>query len=362
MTATKRKPVDAVLVGVGLTGSLLAKELTDAGLRVVGLERGGPRDTHPDFAMPGIHDELRFARRHELAQDLSRETITFRNGAGQTALPMRRLGSFLPGEGVGGAAVHWNGMTWRFLPWDFETRSRTVARYGKDAIPADCTSADWGVTYAELEPHYDTFEHVFGIGGKAGNLGGKVQPGGNPYEGPRSREYPNPPMKTTYVGALFDRAAEALGAQAVPRPLCEHVASLHQPLRGQPRRLRLLRLLRAFRLRDGGEGEPADHRAARATQEPELRAANARERPARQPRRRSPPGGERHLPGRAGQRGRAAGGPGAADLVRLQQCAAFAPLGHRPALRPDPGRGGRGPELFLSGPERGAPSSSRTRS
>jgi gluconate 2-dehydrogenase alpha chain len=158
--ATKRKPVDAVLVGFGLTGSLLAKELTDAGLRVVGLERGPARDTQPDFAMPGIHDELKYARRHELAQDLSGETITFRNHAAQTALPMRRLGSFLPGEGVGGGAVHWNGMAWRFLPWDFETRSRTLARYGKDALSPDCTSQDWGVTYAELEPHYDRFEQV----------------------------------------------------------------------------------------------------------------------------------------------------------------------------------------------------------
>lgn len=215
---TKLKPVDAVVVGVGMAGSILAKELTDAGLRVVGLERGGPRETQRDFAMPGIHDELRFARRHELAQDLSRETITFRNNPSQTALPMRRLGSFLPGEGVGGAAVHWNGMTFRFLPWDFETRSRTIARYGKGAIPADCTSQDWGVTYAELEPFYDTFERVYGIGGKAGNLDGKVVPGGNPYEGPRSREYPNPPMKTTYVGALFDKASASLGHKPFPLP------------------------------------------------------------------------------------------------------------------------------------------------
>jgi len=215
---TKLKPVDAVVVGVGMAGSILAKELTDAGLRVVGLERGGPRETQRDFAMPGIHDELRFARRHELAQDLSRETITFRNNPSQTALPMRRLGSFLPGEGVGGAAVHWNGMTFRFLPWDFETRSRTLARYGMQALPADCTSQDWGVTYAELEPFYDRFERVYGIGGKAGNLEGKVVPGGNPHEGPRSRDYPNPPMKTTYVGALFDKAATSLGHTPFPLP------------------------------------------------------------------------------------------------------------------------------------------------
>ena len=104
--ATKLKSVDVVTVGVGLTGTILAKELADTGLKVVGLERGRGRDTDPDFAMPGAHDELKYVRRHELMQDLSKETLTFRNATSETALPMRSLGSFLTGEGVGCAAVH----------------------------------------------------------------------------------------------------------------------------------------------------------------------------------------------------------------------------------------------------------------
>src|SRR5262249_39049666 len=124
----------------------------------------------------------------------------------------------LPGEGVGGAAVHWNGITWRFLPWDFETRSRTLARYGKDALAPDCTSQDWGVTYADLEPFYDRFERVYGISGTAGNLAGRIQAGGNPFEGPRSREYPNPPMKTTFAGSLFAQGARSLGLTPFPSP------------------------------------------------------------------------------------------------------------------------------------------------
>lgn len=88
--ATKLKPVDAVMIGVGWTGGILAKELTDAGLSVVGLERGEPRSTEETFVMPSIHDELRYALRYELMQDLSRETITFRNNLNQTARPMRQ--------------------------------------------------------------------------------------------------------------------------------------------------------------------------------------------------------------------------------------------------------------------------------
>ena len=218
MAATTLKPVDVVLVGVGLTGTIMAKELAEAGLTVVGLERGRFRDTYPDFALPNAHDELKYVRRHELMQDLSRETITFRNAMGETALPMRELGSFLPGEGVGGAAVHWGGLTWRFLPWDFETRSRTIARYGQDQLAADCTSQDWGITYAELEPSFDRFEYLYGISGKAGNIKGTIQPGGNPFEGPRAREYPNPPLKTTFAGSLFRKAAASMGYQPFPVP------------------------------------------------------------------------------------------------------------------------------------------------
>src|SRR6266478_5660118 len=216
--ATRLKPVDAVVVGVGLAGSILAKELAEAGLSVVGLERGRWRDTDPDFAMPHAHDELRYVKRHELVQGLSRETLTFRNNAGETALPMRQLGSFRPGEGVGGAAVHWGGLTWRFLPWDYETRSRTLARYGKGQLAEDCTSQDWSVTYNELERHFDRFEYHYGISGKAGNLRGRIVPGGNPFEGPRSREYPNPPLKTSYAGALFTQAAEKMGYKPFPTP------------------------------------------------------------------------------------------------------------------------------------------------
>jgi gluconate 2-dehydrogenase alpha chain len=216
--ATKLKSVDVVTVGVGLTGTILAKELADTGLKVVGLERGRWRDTDPDFAMPGAHDELKYVRRHELMQDLSKETLTFRNAMSETALPMRQLGSFLPGEGVGGAAVHWGGLTWRFLPWDFETKSRTLARYGKNQVAEDCTLQDWGVTYDELEPHFDRFEYLYGISGKAGNLQGRIIPGGNPFEGPRSREYPNPPLKTAYSSALFAKAAQSMGYKPFPVP------------------------------------------------------------------------------------------------------------------------------------------------
>ena len=215
--ARKLPETDVVLVGVGWTGGILARELTRANVRVVGLERGAPRVSR-EFAAPQMHDELRYALRHELMQDLSRETVTFRNDARGVARPMRAYGSFLPGEGVGGAGVHWNGQSWRFLPYDFEMRTRTVARYGAKALPPDSLVQDWGVTYEELEPYFDAFEYVCGVSGKAGNLKGRIQPGGNPFEGARGREFPTPPLKSTYASHLFAEAATSAGYHPFPRP------------------------------------------------------------------------------------------------------------------------------------------------
>ncbi len=120
--------VDVVLVGVGWTGGIIASELTKAGLKVVGLERGHSRGTQ-DYQH--LHDEIRFALRGEMFQNTATETWTLRHNLKETALPFRELGSFLPGTGIGGAGVHWNGVTWRFHPRDFTMRTSTIERYGK---------------------------------------------------------------------------------------------------------------------------------------------------------------------------------------------------------------------------------------
>jgi gluconate 2-dehydrogenase alpha chain len=214
--ATRLKSVDVVLVGFGWTASILAQELTDAGLQVLAIERGKFRDTVPDFATTHIQDELKYAVRNGLFEEPARETLTFRNSLDQTALPMRHLGSFRPAAGVGGAGIHWNGQHWRFLPTDFKIRSHTEARYGKNFIPADMTIQDWGVSYEDLEAHYDKFEYLCGTSGQAGNVQGRIQPGGNPFEGPRARGYPLPPLKRSYATVLFDQAAKEVGLKPFP--------------------------------------------------------------------------------------------------------------------------------------------------
>ena len=164
---TRLNEVDVVVVGLGWAGGILSKELAEAGLKVVALERGAVRDSRSDFALPQIRDELRYRERLELMQNTTRDTLTVRNNPSQEALPMRRLGSFSPGEVVGGTAVHWNGHTWRWTDMEFKIRSNYEERYGRNFIPEDMTIQDWGISYDELEPYYEKFERVAAVSGES---------------------------------------------------------------------------------------------------------------------------------------------------------------------------------------------------
>nr|WP_314425364.1 GMC family oxidoreductase [uncultured Erwinia sp.] len=216
--AIKKEPVDIVIVGFGWTGSLMAKELADTGLKILALERGEARDTWPDFAYPRITDELTYGIRLKLFQDPAKETVTVRHTSSQTALPYRRFGSFLPGNGVGGAGVHWNGMLWRPLHADLKMRSTVIEKYGADFIPADMTVQDYPFSYDEMEPFFDKFEKICGTAGQAGNLNGTRVEGGNPFECARRNPYPTKPLKQQYSGMLFSKAAKELGYHPFPVP------------------------------------------------------------------------------------------------------------------------------------------------
>src|SRR5262245_29363961 len=110
--ATRLNDADAVMVGMGWTGSIMARELTKAGLTVVGLERGSDLTPRENFALPNVRDELKYFNRLELIQDPALETLTFRHRPSESALPMRRMGPFLPGNPVGRAAKPWGGPPW----------------------------------------------------------------------------------------------------------------------------------------------------------------------------------------------------------------------------------------------------------
>lgn len=90
--ANAMKKVDAVIVGFGWAGAIMAKELTEAGLHVVALERGPMQDTYPEGSYPQVIDELTYSVRKKLFVDVSKETVTIRHSVNDVALPNRQLG------------------------------------------------------------------------------------------------------------------------------------------------------------------------------------------------------------------------------------------------------------------------------
>ncbi|HAU5564399.1 GMC family oxidoreductase [Pantoea sp. SM3] len=206
----ERNKADVVIVGMGWAGSVMAEELTRAGLNVVGIERGAWRDTSTDFPVAIDADELRFHTRRKILQPMSVETTTFRNRSDQLAAPVRNWSAYQFGWNVGGAGTHWAGMSWRFTPWDFEVATQTRERYGAKKM-AGLQLQDWGVTYDEMEPFYDRFERIAGTSGYAGNLQGEKRVGGNVFEGARQRDYPTPPLKDTHWMSKYRKTTESMG-------------------------------------------------------------------------------------------------------------------------------------------------------
>ncbi len=221
------KRVDVAIVGGGWTGLAMAKEITGrTGLSVLILERGAPRKT-ADYA-DGM-DELDYAIRARLMQNIADETITHRHSIKDPSVPVRQYGSFLPGSGVGGAGEHWNGHSFRFLETQFTLATHLKEKFGAAHLPENLSVQDWGVTYNDLEPWYWRGEQMMGVSGKAGNIRGQKLPGGNVFEGPRMSEYPLPPLKIAYAGLQFKEAVEKLGYHPYPHPAANASEAYRNP-------------------------------------------------------------------------------------------------------------------------------------
>jgi gluconate 2-dehydrogenase alpha chain len=200
----KRLPkTNVVIVGLGAAGGVAALPLTNAGLKVVGLEAGGwlnPRDFAPD--------ELRNTQRNwpQTVQKCASEAPTVRATPDMQAVQ----GGHPMMNAVGGTTMHYWAQSWRLNPWDFRVASATRERYGADRIPAGCTVEDWPFDYAELEPYYDQVEYAVGISGQAGNVRGRINTAGNIFEGERQREYPMRPLRASPFTELMGGAARNL--------------------------------------------------------------------------------------------------------------------------------------------------------
>jgi gluconate 2-dehydrogenase alpha chain len=228
--------VDVVVVGAGAAGAIVAAELAKGGARVVALDKG-PHYTSEDFKLK--HDEIRYYARGAIVPHITTDPMTWRpdNAGASQLLPWVSgpLGTanplhLPPSLGTGGGSIHWGGACWRFRESEFRMKSTIVNRLGADALPENHTLVDWPIGYAELEPYYDKVEWELGISGRASNVRGEIRPDGNPWEAPRSRDYPMPPLRAGAADQRFVEACRGLGYH--PFPMAAAIASV--PFRGRP--------------------------------------------------------------------------------------------------------------------------------
>ena len=202
------------------------------------------------------------------------------------------------------------------------------------------TIEDWPVSYDELEPHYDRFDKLCGVSGKAGNLRGKIVAGGNPFEGPRSDDYPNKPIKTAVGPGMFSEAAKSLGYHPFPLPVATSSAPYVNPEGMTLGACEYCGHCNRTACEANAKASPNVNVDAGAAGRAEVRAAHARLRDA--PRLRQ--GGEardrRRLHRHAHRRGiRAAGRHRRAVVLRVRQHAACCwPASASPTIR-DTGKG-----------------------
>lgn len=215
--ALQNDAVDVVVVGLGWTGSIMSIELAKAGLSVRAFE-SGPERTNAEYAYPGPADQLGYSIRQKVFEKASDGAVTIRYDQNQTALPTRRWGAFKPGGGVGGAGVHWTGVLLRPTPTDLKLKTFADQAYKPGQLQDDLQIQDFPVTWDEIEPHLDFFEKVCGASGRAGNLKGVIQEGGDPFEGSRANPYPLPPLQDTLNTSMFAEVARKMGYHPFPNP------------------------------------------------------------------------------------------------------------------------------------------------
>lgn len=231
-----RAEYDAIIVGMGSAGGIIAEQLTQAGAHVLALEKG-PDYTQDDFSVK--QDELRYYQRGAIVAGVNVDPVTWRPNESTTArvLPWSAgaLGTDeplygLPSIGTGGGTLHWGCAAYRFREADFRMRSAIAERFGESALPEGSSLADWPISYADLEPYYERVEQEQGLSGRGGNIAGVQQEGGNPFDPPRARDYPMPPVTQGPGDLPWVAATQRLGLHPFRQPL----AINSEEYRGRP--------------------------------------------------------------------------------------------------------------------------------
>jgi choline dehydrogenase-like flavoprotein len=196
------KHVNAVVIGAGAGGGVVAKELAVAGLSVVLLERGKwytPFDSRKD----DLRNQRVTALGSAFGPDDERYVRVFVDPNGREELVRPSDGNYNNNAAcVGGGTFSYGALAWRYMEKDFRMRTTYGAVEGS-------TLEDWPISYQDLEPYYEKAEWEIGVAGDDSN---------NPFKAPRKKALPMPPLPPSREHQLLRDAAELLGLHPFDAP------------------------------------------------------------------------------------------------------------------------------------------------
>jgi choline dehydrogenase-like flavoprotein len=197
------KRVNAVVVGAGAAGGIVARELATAGLSVVLLERG-KWYTANDCRKDDLRNQRTTVLGNAFGPEDEGNPRVWVDSRGEANVVLPSEGAYQNNAAcVGGGTLSYGAMAWRFMPQDFRMRST----YG---APQGSSLEDWPIGYDDLEPFYDKAEYEIGVSGDES---------ANPFHGPRRRGLPMPPLPPNREFGILEPAAKRLGLHPFPIPM-----------------------------------------------------------------------------------------------------------------------------------------------
>jgi len=197
------KHVNAIVIGAGAGGGIVAKELSTAGMSVVLFERG-KWYKYDDI----YNDELVSQRSSMLKCGYGPDNEHYWRMAPDSKGGWRKVfpNSWDYGNNaacVGGGTLSYGAMGWRFLPQDFNLKTT----YGE--VP-NSSLEDWPITYDEIEKYYEKAEYEIGVSGDDSNMYPKA---------PRKNPFPMPGFSYNKEAQILEKAANKLGLNPFPIPM-----------------------------------------------------------------------------------------------------------------------------------------------
>lgn len=170
ITSDKKQSYDAIVIGSGISGGWAAKELCEAGLKTLVLERGRDVKHVEDYPSAFLNpwdlehrgklskeflDENEIVRKCYALDDFTKDFFVKDK---EHPYVQEKPFDWIRGYQVGGKSLIWARQTQRWSDFEFEGPAR------------DGFAVDWPIRYKDLAPFYDKVEEFVGISGNYDGL------------------------------------------------------------------------------------------------------------------------------------------------------------------------------------------------